>query len=358
LFRGDKLYQPEWRELMLLLGGILHVKQGTEKVDGLFQAVLDRVGQKAALPEQARCAGLLGAMLADLRPLKYETADPRYRHVLEAALGIFDPKQSEGVDIKVRLEAAEALGQAGDPRLRNANWVTIPAGTFLMGAQKTEDPEAHDQESPVHEVYLDAYRIGRYPVSVEEYRRFVEDDGYQAGQWWKAGGFGGRTQPDDWDEQLLHLNRPVVGVSWYEAAAYCAWAGVRLPTEAEWERVARGEQGRMYPWGNEEPDPGRANYDETNLGQVTPVGLFPRGATPDEIHDLAGNVWEWVADWFAADYYGGSPRENPRGPGSGTMRVVRGGSWNGGCWFLRAACRFWNFPDYRGVPIGFRCVGN
>jgi formylglycine-generating enzyme required for sulfatase activity len=292
---------------MLLLGGVLLVKQGAGKVDGLFGAVLERVGRKATLAEKARCAGLLGAMLADLRSATYQLADRRYEEILEAVLGIFDAEKSKWIDLRVSLEAAEALGQAGDPRLREDNWVTVPAGKFLMGAQKEDaaepnyDPGAYDDEKPVHEVDLKAYQIGRYPVTVEEYRRFIEDDGYQTERWWKGGGFGKRNEPDDWEEQVLHPNRPVVNVTWYEAAAYCAWAGGRLPTEAEWERAARGVEGRRYPWGKTEPTPEHANYEETKVGRPTPVGLFPRGATPEGIHDLAGNVWEWVGDWYGED---------------------------------------------------------
>jgi formylglycine-generating enzyme required for sulfatase activity len=165
----------------------------------------------------------------------------------------------------------------------------------------------------VREVRLErAFDIGRYPVTVQEYRRFMEDDGYRNEVWWKEGRAGDRSQPDQWEEQLLHPNRPVVNVTWYEAAAYCASVGGRLPTEAEWERAARGTVGRKYAWGDEPPDPSRANYVETKVGKPTPVGLFPRGATPEGIQDLAGNVSEWTADWYD----------------EGQLRVVRGGSWS------------------------------
>jgi formylglycine-generating enzyme required for sulfatase activity len=266
------------------------------------------------------------------------------------------------IDLEVRLEAAEALGQAGDPRLREDNLVTIPAGAFLMGAQKKNkskpnyDPEADGDESPVHKVELDAYQLGRYPVTVEEYRRFVADEGYSNQRWWKAGGFEERSEPGHWDEQVQHPNWPVVRVSWFEAAAYCAWAGGRLPTEAEWERAAREVDGRKYPWGPEEPTPERANYDQTKVGRPTPVGLFPRGATPEGIQDLAGNVWEWIADWYAPDYYRSSPRANPQGPNGGTYRVLRGGAWLVGSWNLRSAVRLRGVPMDRLVTFGFRCA--
>jgi formylglycine-generating enzyme required for sulfatase activity len=282
-------------------------------------------------------------------------------------LGIFEREKARGIDFTVRLEAAEALGQAGDPRLAKNNWIPIPAGSFLMGAQKDPskpnyDREAQDYESPVHQVHLDEFHIGRYPVTVEEYRKFVEDvDGYGDERWWKGGGFDKRKEPTGWDEQVVHPNRPVVSVSWYEAAAYCAWLaarlpGVRLPTEAEWERAARGTSGRKYPWGSEKPDAERANYSESGVGHATPVGLYPRGATPEGIEDLAGNVWEWVADWCGEDYYAKSPRENAKGPESGEARVLRGGSWSYSPGYLRAANRDRSRPDGRLGYFGFRCV--
>jgi formylglycine-generating enzyme required for sulfatase activity len=195
-------------------------------------------------------------------------------------------------------------------------------------------------EDPVREVHLKAFQIGRYPVTVQEYRRFIEDDGYRNEAWLKEGRADDRTQPDRWEEQLIHPNRPVVSVTWHEAAAYCAWAGGRLPGEAEWERAARGTERREYPWGNEPPDPSRANYDKTKVVAPTPVGLFTRGATPDGMDDLAGNVWEWTADWYAKD----------------ESRVVRGGSWDSQSGSLRAAYRFRVGPGGRVVSVGFRCA--
>ncbi len=327
LLRDGNIYKPEWRETALLLAGVLHVKQGPEKVDGLFDAVLDHLGERPTLAAQARCAGLLGAMVRDLGPLRYEPG-PRYAGVMDAVLGIFDAGKAAGIDFAVRLEAAEALGQAGDPRLDRDNWVTIEAGEFLYG-------------DPAQPLSLSAFQIARYPVMVAEYRRFVENDGYQDERWWPTGGFGEKTQPGEWEEQIQHPNRPVVSVSWYEASAYCAWAGARLPTEAEWERAARGVTGREYPWSDEKPDSTRANYSEKGPKHPTPVGLYPAGATPEGILDLAGNVWEWTADWYDA---------------SKDARVLRCGSWGSGQRNLRAADRSRYRPGDRFDDIGFRCA--
>jgi formylglycine-generating enzyme required for sulfatase activity len=357
LVAPKKHYLPEWREVVLLLAGVLH-RQGVEKVDGLVSAILDQLGNKPSLAESARCAGLLGAVMHDLAPLRYETADSRYRAVLDAVLGIFDPVQSKSIPIEVRIEAAEALGQVGDPRLDENDWITIESGTFRMGAQSKSpskpnyDKEA-DYESPFHEVYLDAYQISRYPLIVSEYRNFVEQGGYEDKRWWAAGGFGEPKEPEQWAEQQAFLNRPVVGVSWFEAAACCAWAGVRLPTEAEWERAARGLEGRKYPWGNEHADTSRLNF-ESKIHRPTPVGVYPLCATPEGILDMAGNVSEWVGDWY--DRYERGRPSNPRGPKTGASRVLRGGCWIHDAESCRSAYRLAAPPAHRMDFIGFRPV--
>ena len=268
-------------------------------------------------------------MLLDLEPLKYKPKDQRYERLLRAVMVIFQPAGSQWPSLKTRIDVAEALGRAGNPRLRQQNWVTIPAGTFVMG----EGANAHDVE-------LNAYEIGKYPVTVEEYGKYVEEGG---------------AAPPDWEEQTEYPNRPVVRVSWHDADGYCRWAGLRLPTEAEWERAARGAEGRKYPWGEEEPDPSRANYEKTGVGAPTPVGLFPRGATPNGICDMAGNVWEWVADWYGK--YPKEKQQNPKGPSSGEMRVLRGGAWHLVSRDLRGADRSRLEPGdwYSGFVVPGKC---
>ena len=360
LFEDDRLHEPEWREVLELFGGVLH-EQGREKVDAFVSAVLGRLGDEPTLAERARCIGLLGAMVRDLTPLEYEPVDPAYRETLEAVMDIFDAEKAENVAFQDRLDAAEALGQAGDPRLDEDNWVTIPAGTFRMGS---EDKDADDDEKQVHEVELDAFRIGRYPVTVQEFARFVDDGGYQEPHWWKhPEGLGKYEEPRDWDEQVNRRNHPVTRVSWYEAAAYCEWlserlgADVRLPTEAEWERAPCGGKVRKYPWGDE-IDPSRANYrHDDSPGQTTPVGLYPRGASLEGLRDMAGNVWEWCADRCQDHYYGDSPKVNPTGPLEGESRVVRGGSWVYDPGGVRSSYRNWFEPGDRFGSLGFRCVG-
>jgi formylglycine-generating enzyme required for sulfatase activity len=297
-------------------------------------------------------------MLRDLQPYRFSPTDERYQAVLGSVLEVFAPDAAAEIGFRVRLEAAEALGQSGDPRLTLENWVEIEAGEFWIGAQSNDtsgrnyDSASQDGEQPVHQVQLAEYKIGRFPVTVADYARFVEGGGYDDSRCWQFGGFGQQAEPEDWEEQILHPNRPVVGVSWYEASAYCAWAGLRLPTEAEWERAARGIDGRKYPWGNSEPDISKANHAASGPGCPTPVGLYPAGAASEGTLDLAGNVWEWISDWYAP--YVEGPSENPNGAATGQARVLRGGSWSNGS--LRAAERRAIQPSSRNATSGFRCV--
>jgi formylglycine-generating enzyme required for sulfatase activity len=283
--------------------------------------------------------------------------------MLDQVMAIFTVEGAKKVPLNDRLEAAEALGQAGDPRIHDFRkkeyWVEIPACTFYMGAQKEDkkgrnyDPDAYDDESPVHTVTLSAYQIGRYPVTVSEYKRFVEENCYAENRYWNAGGFGEFKEPDEWDKQQKHPTRPVTGVSWYEAMAYAAWAEVLLPTEAQWERAARGPGSdyRKYPWGNKEPDPLLTNYYETKIGHPSPVGLFLAGVTGEGALDMAGNVWEWCQDW-KGEYPPGEVTD-PIGLETGVARVVRGGSWYADAEGCRCSYRDCDRPGDRD-GFGFR----
>ena len=229
-----------------------------------------------------------------------------------------------------------------------------------MGAQKGNkkgrnyDPEARDEESPVHEVTLRRFRIGRFQVTVQEFGAFMAAGGYAARNHWLEG-YGTFKEPEDWEGQKQYPNRPVVGVSWFEAAAYCSWAGGRLPAEAEWERAARGPEGSRYPWGNEPPlDASRANYDGA-VGHATPVGLYPKGNTSEGLCDMLGNVWEWCGDWF--EVYVTGPAGNPSGPKEGKHKIMRGGSWFVDPLLVRVSFRLRLGPTYRSNVIGFRCAG-
>ena len=247
----SKLYAPEWRETVLLFAVELRKRRGEKIAPGMLSSILDGL-QNAPLAEQAQCAGLLGTMLRDLTVLGFVCRDQRYGSLMERIMAIFDKEKSKNVLIWDAIAAAEALGQAGDPRFepsaREKNWVKIEACKFRMGESNRV-------------VKLDAYSIGCYSVTVLEYKEFVENDAYQDASCWQVGGHGQWSEPAGWQDQVEHPTRPVVGVSWFEARAYASWKGCRLPTEAEWERAAAGMEGRKYPWGDVEPNDRLANYN-------------------------------------------------------------------------------------------------
>jgi len=211
----------------------------------------------------------------------------------------------------------------------------VPSGNFAMG-ERLGDRD----EKPVHQVHVDAFYMDVYPITQGQFQRFVRETGYRLGQW--------EARPDSDDH-------PVVEVSWEDAVNYCQWAGKRLPTEAEWEKAARGTDGRTYPWG-EDFDPGRACVLGRGFDGTAPVGNFTDGASPYGLHDMAGNVWEWAADYYAEDYYNWCPLKNPYGPDSGEHNVLRGGAWICHRRYLRCAKREHQTPEYRSRFAGFRCA--
>jgi formylglycine-generating enzyme required for sulfatase activity len=226
--------------------------------------------------------------------------------------------------------------------------VYVPAGEFLMGSADS-DSQASSNEKPQHMVYLDAYWIDQTEVTNAQYARCVA-----AGKCRPPWSTYSNTHNLYYGEQQFE-SYPVILVSWDDAQAYCAWVSRRLPTEAEWEKAARGPYGRIYPWGNRQPGCDLANFAGC-AGNTSAVGSFPAGASPYGALDVAGNVWEWVQDWYGETYYADSPSNNPDGPSSGQYRVLRGGSWNYNWWdTIRVAYRYFSDPDYRDFDFGFRC---
>ena len=256
----------------------------------------------------------------------------------------------------------------GATRTRSADeaeMIQVPDGEFLMGS-KDADRKADTDEKPQHAVTLDAFWIDRTEVTNAQYVQFLNALGEHVGAC--EGHDCAETQVADKYSHILRGSQdgrylvergfedhPVTQVSWYGAQAYCAWAGGRLPTEAEWEKAARGVDGHLYPWGNEPPDCDKAQYGDCG-GATVPVGSRPAGASPYGVLDMAGNVWEWVADWYDPAGYDPAPVENPQGPEAGIRKVFRGGSWGYPPAFTRATDRARNRPTYAGFGLGFRCA--
>jgi serine/threonine-protein kinase len=238
--------------------------------------------------------------------------------------------------------------------------VSIPPGKFTMGSNE------YDREKPPHEVYLDGYRMGKYAVTIKQYMQFVYETKSHYPEWLEEGSqYHIKTGSDDYYKKFVtDENCPIVGVSWEDARAYCDWLSnktglnFKLPTEAQWEKAARGTDGRKYPWGNREPDDTLANF-EGKIGKTTPVGSYPDGASPYGLLGMAGNVWEWCSDWYGSDYYKNASKKNPPGPESGPFRVMRGGGWYFYAVDLRCSNRFIVYPSFRNSFVGFRlCQDN
>lgn len=212
-----------------------------------------------------------------------------------------------------------------------------------MGCNETVDLDCGSDEKPGHLVFLDAYSIDKHEVTVADYRRCVKDGACS------DTGMAGHSC--NWNK-LDSLNHPINCVDWSQALEYCSRIGKRLPTEAEWEKAARGTDGRIYPWGN--------NWDKskvaTHTGGTVIVGSYTDGDSPYGLHDMAGNVWEWVQDWYAENYYQQGPSIDPKGPEAGLVRVLRGGSWVNDTWDLRISYRGGGDPSYHRDGVGFRCA--
>ena len=227
-----------------------------------------------------------------------------------------------------------------------AEMVWVPAGEFRMGSEYEDiEMKFSDFGKPQHRVDLDGYWIYKYEVTVGQWRHYI------TARWGIA------TQPSGRD------NFPIDDVSWYDADAYSSWAGATLPTEAEWEKAACWDEhiqvARSYPWGNTW-DAGKAQCSKKeweDAGGTAPVGSFPVGASSNGCLDMAGNVWEWCADWYDSNYYKIAPAKNPPGPANGTTRVLRGGSWSN---YIpanfRATYRYYSGPSFSNINNGFRCV--
>jgi gamma-glutamyl hercynylcysteine S-oxide synthase len=268
------------------------------------------------------------------------------------------------LDLDARVAAGEELGRLGDDRATRIDLVAIPEGPFLFGGSSA-GPDGHNARA-AKQVRLSAFSIDRYPVTVAAYGEFIESGGYDARALWSPAGWAWRTQerveaPRFWGEEAwaayLVPNHPVVGVSAYEAEAFAAWRGARLPTEAEWEKACRGVDGRCHPWG----DAWRAGASGSRgigpRGTVA-IGTYPAGKSPFGLLDMVGAIWHWCADASDPEAPAASddPWVNPADYDDGAERVTKGGGWNNLPWNVCCTGRNAYPPAARFSNVGFRCV--
>jgi len=279
---------------------------------------------------------------------------------------------SDILNIDESIDAGYALGKLGDPRKGVVDfpldWVSIAEGEFDMGCHLF---------GPIHQVQLSAYQISKYPITNSQFEKFKHSEGYHKRSYWSKEGWDFRTKSKilersyTLDPKFNLPNQPVVGVSWYEAEAFCNWLStitlgtdsellIRLPTEAEWEFAAKGLANTTYPWGAEDSFlDDKANF-KNNIGQTTPVGCYPRGKSVQGVFDLVGNVWEWCFDWFSREYYqecfNSGVVKDPSGPRAGSHKVTRGGSWNQQKTYINTTCRLSGDPCLAHINGGFRVV--
>ncbi len=348
---GREFINHEWWEetFLLYIGymGIYSKRKSNDMVESILKMEEDDKRNLTRLR-------FLGARA--LCDLQFSQRDPQMASLArEQMVGVID----SGVKVEERFQAGIIVGGLEDTRIKPDNMVPVPAGEFIRGSNEMGDakPERH--------IFLDEYMIGKYPVTNQEFKSFIDDGGYHKEEFWTPEGWQRRVKEEIYEPLFWHdrewngPNFPVVGISWFEAEAYANWLSQKtgkrfhLPTEAEWEKAARGTDGRVYPWGNTF-DKNLCNSWECGLHRTSPVGMFPEGESCYGCFDMAGNVWEWCADWFGSDYYEVSPDKNPVGPESGTGRVLRGGGWGDDAEGVRCADRYGGDPSGRVGGVGFR----
>ncbi|MFI0398293.1 MAG: SUMF1/EgtB/PvdO family nonheme iron enzyme [Thiolinea sp.] len=383
-----------WREVFLFMTKDEADGRYGSAVTFLYNVLLGQYQREDLAQQRLLILASEAALEMDLAHQHDTRTSEHLYYLLQTELVALLPSQA--LSLLERAEVGRLLGELGDPRqgvavikegafkgLPDIDWVTIPAGQLRMGSEE-EDQEAYNSEKPAHTVLLDAFQISRYPVTNAQYACFMEAGGYQQERYWQLTRRGlawwqqAEVQaPKYWDRhQWNNPNHPVVGVSWYEALAYCQWLNetplyqgklIRLPQEDEWEYAARGEAGWRYAWG-QAPDAHLGNYAEADLNQTSSVGLFPAGkafqaADGSGVHDLSGNFWEWTTSQWGASYeleftydkwVEQQAIRNHLDTEQEVSRIVRGGSWNDPTVYLRCAVRSGFHPADRYYDLGFR----
>jgi formylglycine-generating enzyme required for sulfatase activity/energy-coupling factor transporter ATP-binding protein EcfA2 len=350
-----------WEETILLYTGLVSLERKKRSND-VVEEILNTEQEDEKIK---RRLWLLGSKaLRDFQPSK------RNAKIVTLTRNKLYELIDSNASIEERFEAGEIVGALGDLRIKvdNPDMVLVKEGKFMRGSSK-DDADAYDDEKPQRKIYLDDFMIGKYQVTNEEFKEFVDDGGYGKDRkdMWSEEGWRWREGIEILEPAYLHdrkwngPNFPVVGISWFEASAYAKWLSertghsYRLPTEAEWEKAARGTNGLKYPWG-EHSDENLCNSSKSGLHRTRPVGIFPKGKSPYGCFDMAGNVWEWCSDKYDDNYYANSPDINPKGPSGGDDRVNRGGCWFNSARDYRSAQRDRNDRRYRRYDLGFRLL--
>ena len=306
---------------------------------GEFVFLAPKRASPAKADSGAAPAHAVGSMT--VTPLEAAGTKPRLKDQKEAeAKAAEKPLSPSGTSTVSHVTVTPPLPEEITGR-DGASMVLVPAGEFIMGSEKGDD-----DEKPVHRVQVDSFYIDKFEVTNGKFSKFI--DAIKGEPPW---GF------DDKDTPVAHAEQPVRWVTWLDATAYCQWAGKRLATEAEWEKAARGTDGRQYPWGDEPPTPAHAVFGQKEGSEsLPPFSNRDKGKSPSGAQDMAGSLYEWVADWYDDEYYEKTQSQNPRGPFEGTQKVQRGGSYSNNPYRLRASFRTKDNPTEARPNVGFRCA--
>jgi formylglycine-generating enzyme required for sulfatase activity len=361
-----------WREVLTFAARQAKVGRGVPAADALVhcQSLEEWCKEKRPAETDWRAAVLAGEQLLEigLAAVNVREEHLAVRRRVAGWIGALLGEKETPLPVPERVKAGAVLARLGDERkgvgvkngVPDIDWIEIPPGPFKMG----EGREEHSCDVIQH-----PFAISRYPVTVAQYQAFVDAGGYGEKRFWTAAGWkwkqsNKQTGPDDCDAVFQTANHPRVGVSWFEAIAFCRWLAdqtnlnVTLPSEAEWERAARHTDGRKFPWGAQEEAAQRCNISGTGIGHTCAVGMFPAGHAHCGAADMAGNVWEWTGSQYGKYPYDPSDgREKLEAPAT-FVRVLRGGSWGFGASGARCAYRSRYRPDFRGNDFGFRVVAS